>query len=164
MIMVARIMTKALTNADISPASLISNSIVIIIIAVIFYAILPLWIWAVAVGLQERVPESIKLKINRFKIFFIIPVVYFVIYMTVFFPLIMNFELEPTLFLIIIPLHLFAMFCMLYCLYFTAKTLRTAELQRKVHSGDYIGEFFLIWFFPIGVWFIQPRINKIVQQ
>jgi hypothetical protein len=164
MIMVASMMTKALTNADISSTSLFSDSIVIIIIAAIFYAILPLWIWAVAVGLKEKVPENAKLKVNRFKIFFIIPVVYFVLYMTLFFPSIMKFEVEPALFLIIMPLHMFAMFCILYCLYFTAKTLRTVELQRKVHSSDYIGEFFLIMFFPIGVWFIQPRINKILQQ
>jgi hypothetical protein len=30
--------------------------------------------------------------------------------------------------------------------------------------NDYIGEFFLFWFFPIGIWFIQPRINNIVSK
>lgn len=164
MIMFVRIMTKAFENEDLLPTSLFSDSIFLIIIAGIFYAILPLWIWIVATGLQDKVPEDIKLKVNKFKVFFIIPMVYFVLYMTLFFPSIMNFDVEPTLFLIIMPLHFFAMFCMLYCLYFAAKTIRTVELKRIVHSSDYIGEFFLIWLFPIGVWFIQPRINKIVKQ
>jgi len=163
-IMIVRMMTKAFANQDMLPSSLFSDSIVLLIIVMIFYAIHPLWIWIVATGLQDKVPENIKLKVNKFKIFFIIPIAYFVLYLTLFLPSLLNFQVEPIIFLIIMPLHLFAMFCMLYSIYFTAKTLKTAELQRIAHSSDYIGEFFLIWIFPIGVWFIQPRINKIVQQ
>jgi hypothetical protein len=163
-IMFARMMTKVFTNKDLLPTSMFSDSMVLLIITAIFYAILPLWIWIVATGLQDKVPENVKLKVNRFRIFFIIPVVYFILYMILFFPSLIKFQVEPTMFLIIMPLHFFAMFCMIYCIYFTAKTLKTVELQRLVHSSDYIGEFFLIWLFPIGVWFIQPRINKIVQQ
>jgi len=164
LIMIGRIMLKVFNNEAIPPSGLFSESIVLIIIAAILYAIHPLWIWSVAVSLQDKVPETIKLKIKKFKIFFIIPLVYFILYLTLFSPAIINFEVDPTLFLLIMPLHFFAMFCILYCLYFSAKTFRTVELQRTVHSGDYIGEFFLIWLFPIGVWIIQPRLNKIVQQ
>jgi hypothetical protein len=53
------------------------------------------------------------------------------------------------------------MFCIFYCFYFTAKVLKTVELQKPVTFNDYAGEFFLIWFFPIGIWFIQPRINRL---
>ena len=66
-------------------------------------------------------------------------------------------------FLILMMLgHFFTMFCLIYILYFTAKTFRSAELQREAHFSDYIGEFFLLWFHFIGVWVIQPRINAIV--
>ena len=64
----------------------------------------------------------------------------------------------------IIPLHLFAMFCLFYCLYFVSKTFKTAETQRKVAFGDFAGEFFMLWFFPIGIWIIQPKINKMVDE
>ena len=64
------------------------------------------------------------------------------------------------IFVFIIPLHLFSMFCIFYCLYFVAKTYKTAELQREVSFGDFVGEFFLFWFYPIGVWFLQPKINE----
>jgi hypothetical protein len=50
---------------------------------------------------------------------------------------------------------------MFYTLWFNAKTFKSVELQREALIGDYIGEFFLLWYFPIGIWFIQPRINKI---
>jgi hypothetical protein len=30
-----------------------------------------------------------------------------------------------------------------------------------VKFKDFVGEFFLVWFFPIGVWILQPTINKL---
>jgi hypothetical protein len=68
---------------------------------------------------------------------------------------------NPAIFALIVPLHLFSMFCIFYCLYFNAKALKTVEWQRPVTFSDFAGEFFLIWFFPIGVWIIQPRLNKL---
>ena len=59
---------------------------------------------------------------------------------------------------IIIPLHLFSMFCIFYLI---AKTIKTAELQRKVGFGDFAGEFFLLWFYFIGIWINQPKVNKL---
>ena len=64
---------------------------------------------------------------------------------------------------VIIPLHLFSMFCIFYCLYFVAKTFKTVELQREVSFSDFAGEFFLFWFFPIGIWIVQPKINKMIE-
>jgi len=61
----------------------------------------------------------------------------------------------------IIPVHLFSVFCIFYCLYFTAKALKAVELQRPVTFGHFADEFFLLWCYPIGIWFIQPRINKL---
>ncbi len=51
------------------------------------------------------------------------------------------------------------MACVLYVLYFVAKSLSLAETGRPVSALDYFGSFFLIWFFLVGVWIIQPRIN-----
>ncbi|WP_101311729.1 hypothetical protein [Labilibaculum manganireducens] len=64
---------------------------------------------------------------------------------------------------IIVPLHLFSMFCIFYCLYFVAKTFKTVELQREVSFFDFAGEFFMIWFFPIGIWIVQPKVNKMIE-
>jgi len=49
-------------------------------------------------------------------------------------------------------------------MYIIARTIKTAELQRATRFDDFKGKFFLIMFFPIGIWFIQPRINKIITQ
>lgn len=51
--------------------------------------------------------------------------------------------------------------CLIYFSNVLAKLLSMVETQSDVMFGDYIGTFFLLIFFPIGVWFVQPRINKL---
>jgi len=53
------------------------------------------------------------------------------------------------------------MFCLFYDLYFVPKSLVTVESGKQATFYDYAGPFFLKWFFPIGIWFIQPRINRL---
>jgi bacteriorhodopsin len=67
------------------------------------------------------------------------------------------------IFALVVPLHLFSMFYIFYTLYFAAKTVKTVELQREVTFSDFAGEFFLIWFYPVGVWIIQPKVNKMIE-
>lgn len=72
-------------------------------------------------------------------------------------------DADPIWFLIIFPLHLFSMFCIFYLMYKAAKTIKIAEVQKPVSFGDFAGEFFLLWFFPIGIWILQPKINKLAE-
>ena len=76
----------------------------------------------------------------------------------------LNMRLFGLIFGLIVPIHLFSMFCIFYCLYFNAKALKAVEWQRPVTFGDFAGEFFLLWFYPIGVWIIQPRVNKLFEK
>ena len=50
---------------------------------------------------------------------------------------------------------------MFYNLYFVSKSLLIAETGKSATFSEYAGEFFLLWFYPIGVWLIQPRINRL---
>jgi len=34
------------------------------------------WVWSTAIGLQHKVPEHIMMKVNKFKVFFFIPMAY----------------------------------------------------------------------------------------
>ncbi len=126
------------------------------------------WLWAVAINLQEKLTAELKLSVIRFKTFLLIPIIYFVIFF-VFIDLAMSGTIEngtglnPAIFVLIIPFHLFAMFCIFYCLYFVSKVFKTVELQRKVTFSDFAGEFFMIWFLIIGIWIIQPKINKMIE-
>lgn len=64
-------------------------------------------------------------------------------------------------FIIMLPLHFLAIFCIFYCYQFSAKTLKSIELGRRATTEEYIGEFFMFWFNFIGVWIMQPRITNV---
>lgn len=135
------------------------------------------WIWSVVIGLKNKLPEQMKMNTIRFKVFFIFPLIYLTGFIIFLFYMMnsmmtnlatMALEPEPPMmfasFLLIIPLHFFAIFCMFHSLYFTAKSFKSVELQRSVSFSDFVGEFFLILFFPIGIWFIQPKVNDMIKE
>ena len=139
------------------------------IIGIVSYGSLFWWEWAIATQLQSKIPSALQMKVGKFKVFFWIPVVYVLVFTALFvfmFSVMLSFQDEPNpalfglSFVMIIPVHLFAMFCIFYVMYFVAKTIKTVELQRETTFGDFAGEFFLIWFYPIGIWIIQPKINQ----
>jgi hypothetical protein len=70
------------------------------------------------------------------------------------------------LFLIEVFLLAFSLFFVLafvFACYFTARTYKTVELQRKVTFAEYSIEFILIFFLPIGIWILQPKLNQMVK-
>lgn len=123
------------------------------------------WFYTLGTQLYKKLPSSATMNLTKFKTFLLIPVAY-LLFITVFMAIQfseISVQGEPGIgsFALIIPLHLFSMFCIFYCLYFIAKAFKAVEWQKPVTFSDCAGEFFLIWFFPIGIWIIQPRINKI---
>ena len=124
------------------------------------------WLYALGTNLYKKLPPTEMMNLNRFKLFMLIPLVY-TLFLSFFLynrPLIISTNevaVNSQTFGLIVPVHLFSMFCIFYGFYFVAKALKTIELQKTVKFSDYAGEFFLLWFFPIGIWVIQPRINKL---
>ncbi|AOW18341.1 hypothetical protein LPB03_13160 [Polaribacter vadi] len=142
------------------------------IIVIIYMGVLFGWFWSISIGLQTKIPGNIKMKTKKFKIFFFIPLVY-IFFISLFiggvFSGIMLNGTEPSvgyvigMIGIILPLHLLSMFGIFYSIYFVAKTLKTVELQKEVNFGDFASDFFMLWFYFIGIWIIQPKINKIAK-
>lgn len=124
------------------------------------------WIWAIATGLQQKLPSRLDFNVGRFKVLFAIPILY-ILLISIGMSFIFiggNGEMlgEMRDFVaIIILLHLLSMFCIIYGIRFAAKTFRSIELGREAHFSDYMGAFFLIWFSIIGYWILQPRINRL---
>ena len=58
----------------------------------------------------------------------------------------------------------YVFYAFLYYLSFPGRSLRTIENKRLPDFGEYIGDFFLVLFLPIGIWFLQPRINRIADE
>jgi hypothetical protein len=137
--------------------------IMMFLIVAIFFG----WFYALGTNLYKKLPIDTPMNLMKFKVFLFIPVAYMVLislFMLVAFPgFVDNGPESFASFAIIFPIHIFSMFCIFYCLYFISKAMKTVEWQRQVTFSDYAGEFFLIWFFPIGIWLIQPRINKLFE-
>jgi hypothetical protein len=55
-------------------------------------------------------------------------------------------------------------FCFYYPIIFIAKNLTKLILNRDVIINDYIINLIWLIIFPIGIWFFQPKINKLAEQ
>lgn len=123
------------------------------------------WMFQVALFCNKKLPPEVHMNLNVFRFFFFFPLMYFAAFFG-FISIKVYTEDFGNLFhfLMIIPLHLFAMFCIIFITYFVAKSIKTVELQRKVTFGDFVGEFFLIMFFVVGIWILQPKINNLAEQ
>jgi hypothetical protein len=128
------------------------------------------WIWAIATELHGKLPAHVKLNVGRFKILFSIPILYMfaiIVYMVYAFSTSSSTEVDSIAGVIVgfvIVLHLFSIVCIIIGLRFAAKTMRSVELGRMARFGDYVGEFFLMWFSIIGFWVLQPRLNKLTEE
>lgn len=128
------------------------------------FLMLIFWLYTMGHKVNSILSEDLRKNETFFKISALFPILY-IVFVFLLFGIILgksSADFNPILIVIfIVPAHLFTMFCMFYLIYFCSKSLKTYELQKKLKFVDYAGEFVLLWFFPIGIWIIQPRINKI---
>jgi len=54
-----------------------------------------------------------------------------------------------------------ALFTLFYCLSFMARAIVQLERGRRITSSEYFSEFIMAVIFPIGIWLLQPRINRL---
>lgn len=169
-----------LQNAENPASAFLSSGIIgsyLGIFAISFLSLFVLygWMYSIGVGLKKYLPGEVYSRTKFFVFCLVFPIAYIFLFLFIYFQAFISmFEGLATgtpetaigsmmgMFFLIIPLHLFAMFCGIYVLRFVAKIIKSVELQRRARFSDYIGYFFLAWFYPIGIWILQPEINKIV--
>lgn len=127
-----------------------------------------LWYWSIGIGLQKQIPENLKLNTNTFKICFLITLLFPIILSCLFAYIFSDPEnflnfVSPIFVLYLVPLYIIAFLCSIYNMYFIAKTLKTAELKKQVKFGEFVGEFFIVMFYYVGIWVLQPKINEIIK-
>jgi hypothetical protein len=123
------------------------------------------WYWAVGNGLFSRLPDQAALNLNVFQTAIYISIGITIASNVLPFTLETDF-LSPTsgisgFFSISILLAIVNSICMIFILYFLAKLIKSAELKRRARFGDYFGTFLLIFLFPIGIWFVQPKVTRL---
>lgn len=126
-------------------------------------AILAAWLWSIGEMLGSAIPSALMMNVSFFRFAVALLPFYFPIFAVFFVGL--NMRLSASLVLassaVIVLLHFLAMFCQLYSWYFVSKSLVLAERLRPVRFSDYQAALLGLWFFPVGIWFIQPRINRL---
>lgn len=118
------------------------------------------WLYSLGTALNNSIPPELRLNARSFKISFLLIIISHCSLSVARQLLEEGWWRENNLF-IMLPVMLFMVCCVLNIFYFVAKSLNMAELKREALYKDYADEFFLLWFYPIGVWRIQPRINEI---
>jgi len=113
------------------------------------------WLWTVGLFLDSLLKPDLKLRTGFFRFAIVYPTLYLLAGLPVF------LSDNPTVERVAIPMHLLAMFCILYADNFVAKALKTVNLRRPMIMHEYGKEFLLLFLIPLGIWFIQPRINQL---
>ena len=120
------------------------------------------WLYTVGSTANKMLPESLRKNTFIYTAGYTVAIFYGAVMAIGVFPyvdLTVRPPPEPPVW--VVPLHLVSMFGMFYGLWFTSKQFVTLQKNHYVKFADYSGSLFLFWFSPIGVWFLQPRINEI---
>ncbi len=135
---------------------MLSNPKIAIGISTAFFTLVLVgWLWSIGIASNNLLPDPLKKSTRLYSSGLVFASLY---------ALLFGFVLSPAKGFpaYIIPLHLLSMCFMFYALWFTAKQFTTLQRQETVNFFEFSGPFFMLWFFPIGVWFMQPRVNKLL--
>jgi hypothetical protein len=127
------------------------TAILLLIGMIIYFS----WILFVGHGLYQLLPDKIELNYNLF-------IVNSFVWLAAYLAIMIISDGEGMTFTGLAALPGFYVFyAFLHFMMFPARALKSLEKGKKADIGECIGDFFLIVFLPIGIWFIQPRINKV---
>lgn len=138
--------------------TVVDNPTLTTVLRVIGIAIFFSWGLLVGHGLYNLLPERVDLNYNLFIINSFVWLASYVIVMVISDGEGMTFNGVAAL-----P-GFYVFYAFLHFLIFPARALRSIEKGRRADIGECIGDFFLIVFLPIGIWFLQPRINKVTER
>jgi hypothetical protein len=114
------------------------------------------WLWSLGSFLFSTSGSSLRPSIRAFRF----AVIFSTLYLFAALPFFLSSGSTATE-TVILPLHLLALACLTYVFYFDARSLAIAEKGEEATSNDHVLPFFLLFFSLIGIWLIQPRINRL---
>lgn len=163
---------------------------VYLLVYAVGYTVQLSWWWSVATKLRSYLPEGTGLKPTRFRIAFTIAAIYLVGLLTAqfvgfgyareffeIFTVTANGGEVPEFFdspnflrtilfywALAMLVGLLGMAAMVYCAYYVGKTLRCIEKQEPQKGSAVLGNVVLSYFLVIGVWILQPKVNRLLRE
>lgn len=110
------------------------------------------WLLSCYFYLRKKMPKAIATNAR----WFLSRLIYAIIYMAT-----LEFFFHGKITTLLTPFHIVAVISIFSCLFSVSKVLVICEEKRKQRFDKYIGTFLLFWFYPIGVWFIHPRLIRL---
>ena len=141
---------------------MIHNAYFILFTGIVFGAVF-IWYYALGVGFISRAHKGLSTEIMLFKKWFLLCCLSGIVYLVVFMIGFNEPESLKFLFSILFVLVLFYFVCVFQVFKRIAKAISAWEMNSEVSFGYYVGNLFLLWLFPIGIWFIQPKANKMIR-
>ncbi|HEY3939956.1 MAG TPA: hypothetical protein VGL97_21185 [Bryobacteraceae bacterium] len=111
------------------------------------------WLWSVGSFLNSIVQPSLRLNMSLFYFTLTIPLLYAA------FSLVQSENSLPAV--VRITLQVLVAVCAIYDIGFVADSLVRAETDKPASFSDLAPLSLLIWLYVLGVWFVQPRINRL---
>ena len=113
------------------------------------------WFFAIGIELVNHLPSTVDLSNTLFVINGFVIIISFGIIIVFFGG---QYSGNGILSFLLISYLIFAIF---HFMFYPAKLIKSIELEKEAHLGQYFIYFLQLIFWPIGIWWIQPRINKI---
>ncbi len=130
-----------------------------IISFIIYFGLIFGWMYSIGKVLNEKNAEILKM-LNIWSVIYIISMIPFVI----------NFhnmeignygEMNK---LISVPAGIIAIISIVKVVLISSKSLKQKEENKELTFSNYAKEFFLILYMIVGIWVLQPKLNKIVEK
>ncbi|MFD1187775.1 hypothetical protein [Pontibacter rugosus] len=139
-----------------------TGSIYTLLFDVLPASVYVLWLWAVGLWLHQRLPAQVNpLYFHLSNLYFILYTILFVYTLSVIRDSIITGIFPLGMLALLMPLHLLSTFCYLYIVYFVARAMVSAEQHQTVSFSAYAGTYFLFLLLPVGIWWLQPRLNRL---
>jgi hypothetical protein len=142
-----------------SPETIAKASLLLGVVSLLSLCCYVAWLWFMGSFVASIVPPEFRVRTTLFRF----TLIWVALYAITFLPFFKDLYSAPKP--VHMALYLFGFLCWLNNLYFVANNIVEAETGKPTGSFlDYAGPFFLLCISLVGVWFIQPRINRLYAQ
>ena len=132
------------------------DTMVLMLPALIFF----MWLWQVGTMLHKNLPRTVKMNLILFKVI-LVSLFIFAAVVSTYNSLHLTGKHETYIdFETLMVGAALGLISALYLIIFIAKALKVVETQKPANFNDYVDEFIWMFFWPVGIWKYQPRINE----
>lgn len=137
--------------------SILDETPVFIFALIIYLSLLTTWVFSIGKIINEKPTNKIKVENYQEKTWFLC----YLLAIVIFFVLWKIEKLSGVSTLILFCLGAFSGFKLVN---FSSKVLKQFEEKKELGFRNYFIEFFLIMYMVIGIWVLQPRLNRIMNE